>query len=137
MGKTRLAIEIARAIHDEGNNRVVFVPLAAVQDAAFVAPAIAEALAVRSAPPSDLAKSLRIALGNRQLLLVLDAVAESTGAVIVDRAVQPLREQAERQARAHLGVDRWRRAYGSGRTVSIDALLKDIEEVRRHEDDYE
>ena len=44
VGKTRLALEIARAIAAEGATRVVFVGLAAVRNPAFVAPAIAEAL---------------------------------------------------------------------------------------------
>ena len=37
VGKTRLALELARAIADEGATRVVFVPLAAIRDSAFVA----------------------------------------------------------------------------------------------------
>ena len=44
VGKTRLALELARAIADEGATRVVFVPLAAIRDPALVESAIAEAL---------------------------------------------------------------------------------------------
>src|SRR5687768_1042698 len=44
VGKTRLALEVARAISDAGACRVLFVGLAAVRNSAFVAPAIAEAL---------------------------------------------------------------------------------------------
>jgi transcriptional regulator with XRE-family HTH domain len=44
VGKTRLALELARAIAAEGSTDVVFVPLAAIRDPAFVASAIAEAL---------------------------------------------------------------------------------------------
>ena len=66
-----------------------------------------------------------------RLLGARDAVAESTGAAIVDRAVQPRRERADHEARAHLGADRWDRAYASGRTASIDGLLKDIEDASR------
>jgi len=43
-GKTRLAVELARAIAAKGPTRVVFVPLASIRNPAFVAPAIAEAL---------------------------------------------------------------------------------------------
>src|SRR5712691_10131917 len=43
-GKTRLALELARAIADEGAIRVVFVPLAAIRDPGLAACAIAEAL---------------------------------------------------------------------------------------------
>src|SRR6187401_1433776 len=46
VGKTRLALELARAIADEDACRVLFVGLAAVGNSAFVAPAIAEALGV-------------------------------------------------------------------------------------------
>src|SRR6478672_5512053 len=37
-GKTRLALELARAIAAEGATRVVFVPLVAIRDKALVAP---------------------------------------------------------------------------------------------------
>ena len=41
VGKTRLALEIARGIATEAVTRVVFVPLAAIREPKFVAPAIA------------------------------------------------------------------------------------------------
>jgi predicted ATPase/DNA-binding XRE family transcriptional regulator len=65
-----------------------------------------------------------------RILGARDAVTERTGSVIVGQPVRDLREQAERQARAHLGEERWALAYGAGRTSSIDALLKDIETAR-------
>src|SRR6478672_8122061 len=37
-GKTRLALELARTIAEEGATRVVFVPLVAIRDKALVAP---------------------------------------------------------------------------------------------------
>src|SRR5438552_7290715 len=43
-GKTRLALELARAMGDAGPTRVVFVSLSAIRGPALVAPAIAEAL---------------------------------------------------------------------------------------------
>src|SRR5688572_31168323 len=46
VGKTRLALELARTIADEGTCRVLFVGLAAIRSSAFVAPTIAEALGV-------------------------------------------------------------------------------------------
>ena len=58
-GKTRLAIELARAIAAEGSTRVVFVPLAAVRKPAFVAPAIAEALGLADVTSTDLPKRMR------------------------------------------------------------------------------
>ena len=66
-----------------------------------------------------------------QILGARDAVTERTGATVVDYSVHDLREQAERDARARLGPDRWGRAYAAGRRTSIDALLKDIDRVVR------
>jgi hypothetical protein len=65
-----------------------------------------------------------------RLLGARDAVAESTGTVVVDHAVQHLRQHAEREARTRLGPDLWARAYAAGRLASIDSLLKDIESDR-------
>ena len=58
-GKTRLALELARATEVDGASRVLFVGLAAVRDAAFVAPAIAEALGVLDATALDLPRRAR------------------------------------------------------------------------------
>src|SRR5436190_8836881 len=44
VGKTRLALELARAIAQQGSTRVVFVPLATIREPVFVGSAIAEAL---------------------------------------------------------------------------------------------
>jgi len=62
-----------------------------------------------------------------RILGARDAVTERTGATVVDTSVNDLREQAERDARARLGPDRWARAYAAGRTISIDSLLQDID----------
>jgi len=71
-GKTRLAQEIARAIMLQGGARVVFVALAAVRDASFVAAAIAEALGLLDISALDLAKRVRAACDGRRTLLLLD-----------------------------------------------------------------
>jgi hypothetical protein len=41
--------------------------------------------------------------------------------------VLDLREEAERQARARLGLERWARAYAAGRETSIDVLIQEID----------
>jgi predicted ATPase/DNA-binding XRE family transcriptional regulator len=64
-----------------------------------------------------------------RILGAREAVTERTGATIVDTSVDDLREQAERDVRDRLGPDQWARAYAAGRTMSIDAMLKDIEGV--------
>jgi hypothetical protein len=79
-------------------------------------------LAVAAARNGDGTWAARI-LGAR------DAVAERTGATIALKLVRDLREQAEREARAHLGPDRWARAYAAGRKTSLDSLLEDIDGV--------
>jgi predicted ATPase/DNA-binding XRE family transcriptional regulator len=71
-GKTRLALELARAKVAEGASRVLFVPLSAVRNAAFVAPAIAEALGVLDATALDLPRRARLACDGTPTLLVLD-----------------------------------------------------------------
>lgn len=72
VGKTRLALELAREIAAQGATRVVFVPLAAVQNSAFVASAIAEALGLPDVTTPDLPKRARVACDDHSRLLVLD-----------------------------------------------------------------
>ena len=71
-GKTRLAMEIARALGAEGVARVVFVPLAAIRNPAFVAPAIAEAFGLSDVSAPSLPMRARAACDGRPTLLVLD-----------------------------------------------------------------
>ena len=66
-----------------------------------------------------------------RILGARDAVTERTGVTVSDKSVQDLRNQAEREARTHLGPVRWAAAYAAGRTSAIDALLRDIDSVRR------
>ena len=66
-------------------------------------------------------------LWTARILGARDAVTERTGATVVDKWVQALGEQAEREVRARLGPDRWARAYAAGRVTSIDSLIKDID----------
>jgi hypothetical protein len=61
-----------------------------------------------------------------RILGARDAMIERMGVAPVDTA-DDLQEQAEREARAHLGPDRWAQAYAAGRRTSIDSLLKEID----------
>src|SRR5512145_2682953 len=72
VGKTRLALELARAILDEGETRVVFAPLAAIRDPGLAACAIAEALGLADISASDLPRRARAACEGYPTLLVLD-----------------------------------------------------------------
>jgi predicted ATPase/DNA-binding XRE family transcriptional regulator len=72
VGKTRLALEVARAVAEQGSMRVVFLSLAPVRDTAFVAPAIAEALGMVDVTAADLPRRARSACQDRPTLLVVD-----------------------------------------------------------------
>ena len=71
-GKTRLALELARAKAADGAARVLFVGLASVRNAALVAPAIAEALGVLDGTALDLPRRARAACDGTPTLLLLD-----------------------------------------------------------------
>ena len=71
-GKTRLALELAGAIAAGGAARVLFVPLAAIRNPAFVATAIADAFGLPEVPALELPKRARVVCTERPTLLVLD-----------------------------------------------------------------
>src|SRR5262245_46406180 len=63
VGKTRLALELARVTAEESLARVVFVPLAAIRDSGFVASTIAEAFGVGDSASLDLPRRARAVCG--------------------------------------------------------------------------
>ena len=65
-----------------------------------------------------------------RILGAQEAVSERTGAAIVDRAVQALKEETERGVRVRLGPGKWASTYAAGRSASIDALINDIDRAR-------
>jgi predicted ATPase/DNA-binding CsgD family transcriptional regulator len=89
VGKTRLAAEVARRVAGRFADGVGLVELAAVQEPALVAAAVAVALGIRQPPGMSLVEALAGVLARRQLLLVLDncehlldAVAELCGELL-------------------------------------------------------
>jgi predicted ATPase/transcriptional regulator with XRE-family HTH domain len=72
VGKTRLALEVARAVMEEGSIRVRFVSLAAIRDPSFVMPAIAESLELVGVTARELPSRLRVAFQDHRTMLVLD-----------------------------------------------------------------
>ncbi len=72
IGKTRLAIEVARVNRAAFLDGVCFVPLAGLESAEFLVPVIADALRVRFEGPTPPQKQLLDSLRERELLLVLD-----------------------------------------------------------------
>ena len=76
VGKTRLALDVARAIADESAAGVVFVPLAAIRELELAAGAIAETLGLVDISASNLSKRARAACDGRSTLMVLDNVEQ-------------------------------------------------------------
>jgi predicted ATPase/DNA-binding CsgD family transcriptional regulator len=72
IGKTRLAIEIARSLLRNFEGGVTFVPLAPLRSVEHIAPAIAEAVGFKLIESIDPRKQLSSYFQDRQTLLVLD-----------------------------------------------------------------
>jgi predicted ATPase/DNA-binding CsgD family transcriptional regulator len=72
VGKTRLAIQVARALGGEFPDGIWFVPLAPVREAALLAPTVADVLGVRESPTHTVEESIEEALGEGRVLLILD-----------------------------------------------------------------
>ena len=85
VGKTRLALQAARAAREHFADGVAFVDLAPLQDAGLVAATIALALGVAERGDTPLRDTLVAHLRPRQLLLLLDN-AEQVLAAVADEA---------------------------------------------------
>jgi predicted ATPase/DNA-binding CsgD family transcriptional regulator len=72
VGKTRLAIEVARELSEDFADDVVFVPLAPISGSTLVSIVVARALGVLDSGNQPLRDHLHEALGRRRLLLILD-----------------------------------------------------------------
>src|SRR6476661_1189372 len=89
VGKTRLALQLARSVEPSYESGAALVELAAVADPRLVPDAIATALDVRPLPAQELIAAVTDFLAARELLLVLDncehlvaATAELTDALL-------------------------------------------------------
>ncbi len=91
IGKTRLALEVARQLAPSFDNSVYFVGLSAVTEPEGVAPAIARVLGIRNGVNGGLVESLKAALAQKSTLLVLDNFEQVTLAASL---VQELLESA-------------------------------------------
>ena len=80
VGKTRLALELARAVETSHADGAALVALAAVADPRLVPDAVAGALDVRALPGQDVVDALVDFLATRTLLLVLDNCEHLLGA---------------------------------------------------------
>jgi predicted ATPase/transcriptional regulator with XRE-family HTH domain len=72
IGKTRLALRVAAELSTDFRNGVAFVSLAALQDSALVIPTIIQALGLKETEQWSPLDLLRLALSDKQQLLVLD-----------------------------------------------------------------
>jgi predicted ATPase/Tfp pilus assembly protein PilF len=111
IGKTRLAIELARRLDDHFEHGARFVPLLELKDPAGVAAAACEAVGLRAPSPQGADRLLADHLRQQELLLVLDNFEHVLGAAPLvatllaeDRAVrllvtsrEPLRVAGETQ----------------------------------------
>jgi predicted ATPase/DNA-binding CsgD family transcriptional regulator len=72
VGKTRLAVQVATELTNEFADGVYFVPLAAIRDSELVIPTIARQLRVREIGTQSIFEQVKIALQEKQVLLLLD-----------------------------------------------------------------
>ena len=126
VGKTRLALELARGTEGE----VVFVELASLADGAAVPHAVASAIGVPEQPQQSLLQSLALGLRARSLLLVLDncehlvaACAELAGTLL----------QKCPQLRL-LATSREPLSIGGEMVWSVPALSLPDQQARQHPD---
>ncbi len=80
VGKTRLALRVAREAADRYPDGVAWVPLAPLGDPALVLPVVARVLGTDEPLSGDPGDALRTSLRDRQLLLVLDNFEHVLGA---------------------------------------------------------
>jgi len=91
VGKTRLALEAARAVVDRFPGGAVFVPLAAITDPVLVMGAVADAVGGRRESGTDPVAAVASAVGEVRTLLVLDNLEQVVDAApelarLLDRA---------------------------------------------------
>jgi predicted ATPase len=109
-GKTRLAVEAARAALPDFADGAFAVELSALRVPEHVAPQIAEALGVNEAPGARLAESLERFLADKRMLLVLDnfehllEAAPLVGGLL--RAAPKLTALVTSRSRLHLSEER-------------------------------
>jgi predicted ATPase/DNA-binding SARP family transcriptional activator len=80
IGKTRLAVEVARDASASFAGLVGFVPLASIRDPSLVIPTIAGSMGVSETADRSAADQLRDALYDREILLVIDNFEQVIGA---------------------------------------------------------
>jgi predicted ATPase/DNA-binding XRE family transcriptional regulator len=151
VGKTRLALELARAIAEEGATRVVFAPLATIRDPGLAACAMAEAFGLADISASDLPRRARAACEGHPTLLLLDnfeqvleaapLVADLLSSVAPLRVLvtsrAPLRVRGEREyAVGPLALDLGSEAMSPADLARMPAVQLFVERVRDVQPDF-
>lgn len=72
IGKTRLAIEVAREVRERFVDGICFVSLTTIRDPSLVVPTIAKELGIRKVEDSSLIERVIVALKRKHFLLLLD-----------------------------------------------------------------
>jgi len=72
VGKTRLAIELARDLGERFEDGVVYVALASVRDPSLLPATLAQALGLRELPEGQISEKVQAYVQEKQLLLVFD-----------------------------------------------------------------
>ncbi|MFL5760619.1 MAG: ATP-binding protein [Thermomicrobiales bacterium] len=133
VGKTQLALAVARTLSNTFADGVVVVSLAPISDHALVASAIAQTFDIRDFGARPLLDSLRTALRNREHLLVLDNFEHAIEAapIVVDllTACPRLKVLATSRALLHVTGERAFPVPPLGlpdpvRSLSVDELLR-------------
>jgi predicted ATPase/transcriptional regulator with XRE-family HTH domain len=151
VGKTRLALELARTIAEENAAGVVFVPLAAIRDATFVGPAIAEALGLSDVTAVDLPRRAKVACDDHPRLLVLDnceqvldaaplladLVASTTSLRLLTTSRAALRVRGEREyALGPLALDAGSESMSPADLIHSPAVRLFVDRVRDVQPDF-
>ncbi len=76
VGKTRLSLAVGKEVTGNFAGGVLFVDLTPIRDVAQMMPMIAERLGIQAAGRQDLKQALALAIGQRDLLLILDNVEQ-------------------------------------------------------------
>src|SRR5205085_9805049 len=72
VGKTTLALQVANEVEGDFEHGVFFVPLAPVSDPSMLLNTIADVLGVETSTDRTIQQSLRLALREHEMLIVLD-----------------------------------------------------------------
>jgi predicted ATPase/DNA-binding CsgD family transcriptional regulator len=130
VGKTRLAIELARVLEDQFEHGVLFISLAQINTIEELLPAFAGALRIQLPPGSDLEQAILHHLSSQHMLLVLDNFEQLLGAAsfIPEILISCPQVKILITSREKLNVDAEILYHLSGLQFPTEGALKNIED---------